>query len=202
MAAAPGLGHLRRWCLAGVVSAVGWLQTSRQRCRANSQERGGQLSVWEEGLRGSAWDGEKGGTAWWPHARPALCAAALGRVNSPGAARAAAQVTRGGGGEHRCRWPPTWRRRELRKEDPLPAYSGGQEQRRTQHEGGAATSSRSQLWRTHPVVLRLHQAEVPPVPATSRLPGLSSVRCGKCCHKDCNDWEEWEKKANGKDQKQ
>lgn len=63
MAAAPGLGHLRRWCSAGVVSAVGWLQTSRQRRLANSQERGGQLSVWEEGLRGSAWDGKKGGTA-------------------------------------------------------------------------------------------------------------------------------------------
>lgn len=40
-----------------------------------------------------------------------------------------AQVTRGGGGEQCCAWPPTWRRRELGKEDPLPAYSGGQEQR-------------------------------------------------------------------------
>lgn len=54
----------------------------------------------------------------------------------------------------------------------------------------------------HPVVLRLHQAEVTSVPATSRLPGLCSVRCGKCCYKDCNDWEAWERKANGKDQKQ
>lgn len=78
--------------------------------------------MWEEGLRGSAWDGEKGGTAWWPHARPALCAAALGRVNSPGAARASAQVTREavgntaagghrpGGGEslgRRTPYPPT-----------------------------------------------------------------------------------------------
>lgn len=69
MAAKPGLGYLRRSRSAGVVSAVGRLQTPRRRCQATVRREEGSRVCGEEGLRWSAWDAERGRVGGRPRAR-------------------------------------------------------------------------------------------------------------------------------------
>lgn len=95
MAAAPKRGHLRSSRSAGVVSAVGRLQTPRRRCQATLRrgEKGSRVGG-EEELGGSAWDGQKAERARWP-LRDSLGAA----EGTPSCTRGRT-VTEGGGREH------------------------------------------------------------------------------------------------------